>query len=219
MFDFEGGESRHAAPGLPQHSVEGLVTDALPINETEQILSGGYGFDVNSSVLLSYLRIVDTGRLLYLVVCEEVIRDGQAVVALVRPPPVAFYGQFGDQVRDLLRQEVEEPVGVVVAELPALPLDALVRDLFEALQLAGEDPEVAGVIADGGLAPRRFRLLVGLQAGDVAPFSLAYGLQDVRTVGFVDGLADAFDLPVGVSLDSTGIAAVGHSSSHVVRAD
>lgn len=29
---------------------------------------------------------------------------------------------------------------------------------------------------------------------------------------FVDGLADAFDLPVGVSLDATGIAAVGHGS-------
>jgi len=84
--------------------------------------------------------------------------------------------------------------------------------VFETLKLAGEDPEVAGVVADGGLAPRRLHPLVGLRTGNVPSLSLAYGLQDVRTVGFVDGLADAFDLPVGASLDATGIAAVGHSS-------
>ena len=142
--------------------VQGLVTDVLPVDESKQILPGGDSLDVDGSVLLSHLRVVDAGRLLYLVVCEKVVPDGQAVVPLIRACPVAFDGQFGDEIGDLLRREVEEPVGIVVVTLTALLLGALVRDLFETLQLAGEDAEAAGVVADGGLAPRRFRPLVGL---------------------------------------------------------
>jgi hypothetical protein len=160
-----------------------VVRRVRDVDELEQILPVRNGFDVDDSVLLSHLRIVDAGRLFHLVVGEKVVSDGRTVVPLVRPRPVAFDGQFGDQIGNLLRREVEEPVWVVVAALAPLSLGALVRDLFETLQLAGEDPAVAGVVADGGLTPRRLRPLVGFRTGNVPPFPLAYGIQDVRTVG------------------------------------
>ena len=105
------------------------------------------------------------------------IADGQAVVPLVRARLVAFDGQFGDEVGDLFRGEIEETVGIVVTTLTTLPLCALVRHLLEALQLAGGDSEAAGVVANGGLTPRRLRPLVGLRTGDVSPFFPLCGLQ------------------------------------------
>jgi hypothetical protein len=107
VLNLEGGESSHAASGLPQHGVHCLIAEAFAVNEREEILTGGDSLDVDRRVILPHLRVVDAGRLVDLVVCEEVIPDGQTVIALVRPGPVAFDGHLGDQLRHLLGREVE----------------------------------------------------------------------------------------------------------------